>query len=89
MPDGHADAFAFPAVPNRRAAHTGVAEDARKEPEPAIALEVSGIIGTLLAAGSGPKKTMDELRRDALARAAEWARARGWDGPGSAGSQPQ
>ena len=89
VPDGHADAFAFPAVPNRRASHTGVAEDAQKAPEQAVAPEVSGIIGHLLVAGSGPKKTMDELRRDALTKAAEWARTRGWEAPGSAGSQPQ
>jgi hypothetical protein len=88
VPDGHADAFAFPAVPNRRSSHTGVAEDAQKAPEQAVAPEVSGIIGHLLVAGSGPKKTMDELRHIALARAAEYARARGWEAPQSAGIQP-
>ena len=89
VPDGRADAFAFPAVPNRRAAHTGVAEDARKEPEPAVAPELSGVISNLMAPETGPKKNMDELRRIAIARAAEWARTRGWEAPGSAGSQPQ
>lgn len=79
----------IPATPNRRAAHTGVAEDAQKAPEPAVSPEVLGIIGYLLVAGSGPKKNMDELRRIALARAAEWAQTRGWEAPGSAGRQPQ
>ena len=87
VPDGLAGAFPYPATSNRRAAHTGVAEDAQKAPEPAIAPDVSGIIGHLLVAGSGPKKTMDELRRDALARAAEWARTRGWEAQESAASQ--
>ena len=89
VPDGHADAFAFPAVPNRRAAHTGVAEDAQKVPEPAVAPELSGVISNLMAPDPGPKKNMDELRRIALARAAEWARTRGWEAPQSAGIQPQ
>ena len=89
VPDGLIAALILPATPNRRASHTGVAEDAQKAPEQAVAPEVSGIIGHLLVAGSGPKKTMDELRRIALARAAEYARARGWESPGSATSQPQ
>ena len=88
MPDAPVAALGLPATPNRRAAHTGVAEDAQKAPEQAVAPEVSGIIGHLLVAGFGPKKTMDELRRDALTRAAEWARTRGWESPGSATSQP-
>ena len=89
VPQGTVAALGLPATPNRRASHTGVAEDAQKAPEQAVAPEVSGIIGHLLVAGSGPKKTMDELRRDALTKAAEWARTRGWEAPGSAGSQPQ
>ena len=89
VPQGPVAALMLPATPNRRASHTGVAEDAQKAPEQAVAPEVSGIIGHLLVAGSGPKKTMDELRRIALARAAEYARARGWESPGSATSQPQ
>ena len=89
VPQGTVAALGLPATPNRRASHTGVAEDAQKAPEQAVAPEVSGIIGHLLVAGSGPKKTMDELRRIALARAAEYARARGWESPGSATSQPQ
>ena len=89
VPDGHANAFAFPAVPNRRASHTGVAEDAQKVPEPAVAPEMSGVLSNLMAPDPGPRKNTDELRRIALARAAEWARTRGWDSPGSAGSQLQ
>ena len=88
VPDGHADAFAFPAVPNRRAAHTGVAEDAQKTPEPAVTPELSGVLGDLMAPDPGPKKGTDELRRIALAMAAEWARTRGWEAPESATSQP-
>ena len=78
----------IPATQNRRAAHTGVADDVSKAPEQGVSPEVSGIIGHLLVAGSGPKKNTDELRRIALARAAEYARARGWGAPGSATSQP-
>ena len=78
----------IPATQNRRASHTGVAEDVRKEPEPAVAPEVAGVLGNLMSADPGPKKGTDELRRIALARAAEWARTRGWEARGSAGSQP-
>ena len=87
VPQGPADAFPLSATPNRRTAHTGIAEDAQKAPEQGVSPEVSGIIGTLLAAASGPKKSNDELRRDALARAAEYARARGWEAQESAASQ--
>ena len=89
MPQGTVAALGPPATPNRRASHTGVAEDAQKVPEPAVSPEMSGVISNLMAPETGPKKTMDELRRIALAKAAEWARTRGWEAPGSAGSQPQ
>ena len=79
----------IPATQNRRAAHTGVADDVRKAPEPAVAPELSGVISNLMAPDTGPRKSTDELRRIALAKAAEWARTRGWEAPGSAGSQPQ
>jgi hypothetical protein len=88
VPDGLIAALRLPATSNRRAAHTGVAEDAQKTPEPAVAPEVSGVLGNLMAPDPGPKKCTDELRRIALARAAEYARARGWGAPGSATSQP-
>ena len=88
MPQGTVAALGLPATPNRRAAHTGVAEDARKEPEPAVAPDMSGVLSNLMAPDPGPKKNTDELRRIALARAAEYARARGWGAPGSATSQP-
>ena len=88
MPQGTVAALGLPATQNRRAAHTGVADDVSKAPEPAVAPELSGVISNLMAPETGPKKTMDELRRTALARAAEWARTRGWEAPGSAGSQP-
>lgn len=78
----------IPATPNRRAAHTGVAEDAQKAPEPAVTPELSGVLGDLMAPDPGPKKGTDELRRIALAMAAEWARTRGWEAPESATSQP-
>jgi len=79
----------IPATSNRRASHTGVAEDVRKDPEPAVSPEVSGVLSNLMAPDPGPKKNTDELRRIALARAAEWARTRGWGAPGSATSQPR
>ena len=88
VPQGPIAAFPFSATSNRRASHTGVAEDVRKEPEPAVAPEVAGVLGNLMSADPGPKKGTDELRRIALARAAEWARSRGWEAPGSAGNQP-
>ena len=88
MPQGPVAAFPRSATPNRRAAHTGVAEDAQKTPEPAVTPELSGVLGDLMAPDPGPKKGTDELRRIALAMAAEWARTRGWEAPGSAGSQP-
>jgi hypothetical protein len=77
----------LPATPNRRASHTGVAEDAQKAPEQAVAPEVSGVLGNLLGADPGPKKNTDELRRIALAKAADWARTRGWEAQESAASQ--
>ena len=79
----------LPATSNRRAAHTGIAEDTQKAPEPAVSPEVSGVLSKLMAPDPGPRKNMDELRRIALARAAEWARTRGWEAPQSAGIQPQ
>ena len=88
VPDGLIAALGLPATPNRRASHTGVAEDAQKVPEPAVAPEMSGVLSNLMAPDPGPKKNTDELRRIALARAAEYARARGWGAPGSATSQP-
>lgn len=78
----------IPATQNRRAAHTGVADDVRKAPEPAVAPDLAGVLGNLMSADPGPKKGTDELRRIALARAAEYARARGWEAPQSAGIQP-
>ena len=88
VPDGLIAALILPATPNRRASHTGVAEDAQKAPEPAVSPEVSGVLGNLMAPDPGPRQSTDEFRRIALARAAEWARTRGWAAPGSAGSQP-
>ena len=78
----------IPATQNRRAAHTGVADDVRKAPEPAVAPDLAGVLGNLMSADPGPKKGTDELRRIALARAAEYARARGWESPGSAVTLP-
>ena len=89
VPQGPIAAFPFSATPNRRASHTGVAEDAQKVPEPAVAPELSGVLSNLMAPDPGPKKNTDELRRIALARAAEWARTRGRAAPGSATSQPR
>ena len=88
VPQGPIAAFPFSATSNRRASHTGVAEDVRKAPEPAVAPEVAGVLGNLMAPDPGPRKSTDVLRRIALARAAEWARSRGWEAPGSAGNQP-
>jgi len=87
VPQGPVAALMLPATSNRRAAHTGIAEDTQKAPEPAVSPEVSGVLSKLMAPDPGPRKNMDELRRIALARAAEWARTRGWEAPGSAGSQ--
>ena len=78
----------IPATQNRRAAHTGVADDVRKAPEPAVSPEVAVGLGNLMAPDPGPRKSTDELRRIALARAAEYVRTRGWEAQGSAGSQP-
>ena len=89
MPQGTVAALGLPATQNRRAAHTGVADDVRKAPEPAVAPDLAGVLGNLMAPDTGPRKSTDELRRIALAKAAEWARTRGWEDPGSAGSQPQ
>jgi len=88
VPDGPVAALMIPATLNRRAAHTGVAEDAQKAPEPAVAPELSGVIFNLMAPDTEPRKSTDDLRRIAIARAAEWARARGWAGSGSSPSQP-
>jgi hypothetical protein len=74
----------LPATSNRRASHTGVADDVRKAPEPGVAPEVAGVLGNLLAPDPGPRKSTDELKRIALARVAEYARARGWEAPESA-----
>ena len=88
MPQGPIAALTIPATPNRRASHIGVAEDVQKAPEEGVSPEVSGVLSNLMAPDPGPKKNTDELRRIALARAAEWARTRGWESPGSARSQP-
>ena len=58
-----------------------------KAPEPAVAPELSGVIFNLMAPDTEPRKSTDDLRRIALARAAEYARARGWEAQESAASQ--